>query len=168
LRKTNPATVRFIATCKTGALTELGVLAGAIAAGADHAQRRALARFGRRFGVALQMLDDLGNLRAPGDDARRWEDVRLGRVTWPWAWLAERLPATRFARLQRAARAVADGRFGAETLGTRLGVLSDAAGRRIARTTMTRALDALARALGSHAGLAELATEVERLLVSYG
>ena len=162
------ATVRFVTTCKTGALTELGLVVGALAAGADDARRRALGRFGRRFGVALQMLDDLANVGARNDDARRFEDVRLGRPTWPWAWLAERLPPVRFGRLQRAARAVADGRLAPETLGTRLAALSDAAGRRAARASLAQALASLRRALGDAAELDALGAEVERLLVSYG
>ena len=161
-------TVRFVTTCKTGALTELGLCVGALAAGADEARHRALGRFGRRFGVVLQMLDDLANVGAHTAEARRFEDVRLGRATWPWAWLAERLPPVRFRRLQRAARAVADGRLAAATLGTRLGVLSDAHGRRVARASLTQAREALRRALGDASALDELDATVERLLGSHG
>lgn len=163
-----PATVRFVTTCKTGALTELATSLGALAAGADEIRRRALARFGRRFGVALQMLDDLGHGGARRGDARRWEDVRLGRATWPWAWLAERLPAARFVRLQRAASAVGDGRLAPAALGERLVALSDGPGRLAARTALTAAVDGLARTLGPSAPLDALHAEVERLLVSYG
>ncbi len=161
-------TVRFVTSCKTGALTELSLLVGALAAGADDARCGTLVRFGRRFGTALQMLDDVANVEARNGSARRYEDVRLGRATWPWAWLAERLSPARFARLQRAARAVADGRLAADTLGTRLATLSAAHGRRIARTSLDRALHALRSTLGASPGLEALAAEVERLLVSYG
>jgi geranylgeranyl pyrophosphate synthase len=163
-----PALVRFVTTCKTGALTELAMSLGAIVAGAEGGRRRALARFGRGFGTALQMLDDLASVRGRQGDGRRWEDVRLGRVTWPWAWLAERAPAERFARLQRAARAVADGRLAPATLGERLARLADGHGRQVARGTMTRALDAVGRALGAEARLDDLRAEIDRLLVSYG
>jgi geranylgeranyl pyrophosphate synthase len=162
------STVRFVTTCKTAALTELATSLGAIAAGAGDGRRRALARFGRRFGMALQMLDDLAGVQGRQGDARRWEDVRLGRVTWPWAWLAERSSPERFARLQRAARAVADGRLAPGTLGQRLSTLSAAHGRQVARGTLARALDALARAVGSDARLDDVRAEVDRLLVSYG
>jgi hypothetical protein len=70
--------------------------------------------------------------------------------------------------LQRAARAVLDGRLAPAALGERLARLSDAHGRHVARTALARDLDALARALGPERGLDDLRVEVDRLLVSYG
>lgn len=57
-----PSVVRGAAELKTATLTELAATVGAVAAGASAAHLDALARFGRRLGLGLQMLDDLGNL----------------------------------------------------------------------------------------------------------
>jgi geranylgeranyl pyrophosphate synthase len=159
--------VRVVATLKTGALTELGIGVGALAAGADRKRLGAIERFGRRFGVALQMLDDLGNLDGERAPARRHEDIRLGRPTWVWAWLAGRLDRVSFARLQRQSRAVAAGRLPPAVLAARLrGLLGDR-GRRAATSALTRAVRDLERACGPSPALTAVRGEVDRLLVSY-
>lgn len=73
---------------KTGALVELALSLPAAARGAT-AATEALARCGRVLGIALQMLDDLGNLAAERAPEKFGEDLRHGRPTWPWAWLAD-------------------------------------------------------------------------------
>ena len=89
---------------KTGALTELAVSLGALVALARPARVGQLARFGRDAGIALQMLDDLGNLVGHKEPSKQHEDLRLGRATWPWAWLAELVDDATFERLQRRLR----------------------------------------------------------------
>ena len=91
--------VKTMSVLKTGRLLALAAEAGAITAGASGARAIALADFGEALGVGLQMLDDLGNLsgRAPAD--KRYEDLRCGRLTWPWAWAASQLDETKFAGL---------------------------------------------------------------------
>jgi geranylgeranyl pyrophosphate synthase len=145
---------RVIATLKTGALTELAIASGAIAAGATAPALDRIARFGRRFGVALQMLNDVRSLRAVGPAARRHEDVRLARATWVWAWLAGRLDAGAYARLRREAGRVARGRRPADALARRLHGLVGDHGRRVATRALAAAVRSLAR---DHAGSPALA-----------
>jgi geranylgeranyl pyrophosphate synthase len=94
-----PDVVKTMSVLKTGRLLALAAEAGAITAGASCARASALADFGEALGVGLQMLDDLGNLsgRAPAD--KRYEDLRRGRLTWPWAWAASQLDEANFAAL---------------------------------------------------------------------
>jgi geranylgeranyl pyrophosphate synthase len=63
-------------------------------------------RFGRELGLALQQLDDLGNLSGKGPAAKRHEDLRNGRLTWPWAWAAESLDPLAYRNLELAARSL--------------------------------------------------------------
>lgn len=74
---------------KTGALMGFAGFLGAATAGADVAACEAWATFGENLGVGLQMLDDIGSVVASDRIAKGVEDVSLGRVTWPWAWLTE-------------------------------------------------------------------------------
>ena len=94
---------------KTGALMELAAVAGALAAGASADSIDALAQFGRRMGLGLQMLDDFGNLTAPTpetSDTKALEDLRNERPTWPWAHAAVDLNAAAFSQLQASVRAL--------------------------------------------------------------
>jgi geranylgeranyl pyrophosphate synthase len=160
---------------KTGALMELSSRAAALAAGACPARIEALARFGRRLGVGLQMLDDFGNLTAPAADTRdskALEDLRNGRPTWPWARAALDLDAGVFDDLQADARALDDR---ADPDGTRARALAAALrmavglkGRRQARAYLDRALEDLRAQVGARSELALLAAEIERLEASYG
>jgi farnesyl diphosphate synthase len=59
--------VRRLQAMKTGALIRFACEAGAILGGAEAAERRALAGFGERLGLAFQLADDL--LDAQGDAA---------------------------------------------------------------------------------------------------
>src|SRR5262249_10800792 len=74
-----PHVVRASSALKTGSLTGLAASLGAVAASAAPPAVHALTRFGEELGVALQMLDDIGNLRGVGDLEKRHEDLRLGR-----------------------------------------------------------------------------------------
>lgn len=74
---------------KTGALTAFAFALGAIAKGVDENLLQPLIVFGNKFGVALQMFDDLGNATGAKDAAKKWEDLRLRRPTWLWAALVE-------------------------------------------------------------------------------
>ena len=81
---------------KTGVLVELSMRLGAIAASAGQQFEERLARFGCQIGVALQMRNDLDELTSVVEDGlagrnlSRLDDLRNGRVTWPWAWLSAR------------------------------------------------------------------------------
>lgn len=86
---------KLYATClgslelKSGTLTSFAVGLGALVGDTSPETYESLLRFGHRFGVALQMLDDIGNFSGQRDPQKRWEDLRLRRPTWIWAVLAE-------------------------------------------------------------------------------
>lgn len=73
---------------KSGALMAMAIALGALAGGASPERMAALDEFGHCFGVALQMFDDLGNLRALPDVSpevsKRFEDLYLRRPSWVW------------------------------------------------------------------------------------
>jgi octaprenyl-diphosphate synthase len=70
---------------KTAALTQLAAEAPAVLLGAPQAHREALATFGREYGMAFQMQDDLLDLAA--DEATLGKpvggDLREGKATFP-------------------------------------------------------------------------------------
>ncbi|MCG8416844.1 MAG: polyprenyl synthetase family protein [Proteobacteria bacterium] len=105
-------TVAMATGLKTGALMEFAAWLGAVACQAPLEQCEALARAGYQLGVGLQMLDDLGGLVAPSRRQKGLEDVRLARLTWPWAWLAEYTETGTFSRLQKRTRELAESTHG--------------------------------------------------------
>ena len=76
-----PTLVAETSLLKTGALTALACGLGARVAGGNAEQVAAMERFGRELGLALQQLDDLGDLSAKGPASKRHEDLRNGRLT---------------------------------------------------------------------------------------
>jgi geranylgeranyl pyrophosphate synthase len=84
---------------KTGALMRLAALLGARAAGADADRVAILGRLGADIGLGLQMLDDWSGIHASERMHKGIEDIRHGRLTWPWAWLAEICDEVTFAAL---------------------------------------------------------------------
>jgi geranylgeranyl diphosphate synthase type I len=85
-----PTLVAETSLLKTGALTALATGLGALVAGGSADQVEAMARFGRELGPA----------------PKRYEDLRNGRLTWPWAWAAELLDPLRYKNLEAAALAL--------------------------------------------------------------
>jgi farnesyl diphosphate synthase len=77
------AAIERLAAMKTGTLISATCAAGAVLGRADAAARRALADYGRAFGLAFQIADDL--LDAEGDPARLGKavakDARAGKAT---------------------------------------------------------------------------------------
>lgn len=162
-----PGLVRSTTALKAGCLMQLAALFGAIGAGGHGERIVALAQFGERLGIGLQMLDDLGSLRCDRRTPKALEDLRLGRPTWIWGWLAADLPALPFARLQkRAAAAARDG--SCEALLPELRELLDARGPARVREHLAEALESLRGAVGASAPLLALQQEIERLERSYG
>jgi len=168
-------TVATSTMLKTGALMELAALAGALAAGASDARIRALAQFGRRMGLGLQMLDDFGNLTAPTSetsDAKALEDLGNDRPTWPWAHAAVELDAAAFSQLQASARALCEGGdpdgTRARALAAELRIAVGMKGRRQAAVYLDNALRELREQVGQRDELGLLASEIQRLEVSYG
>ncbi|MEZ4749541.1 MAG: polyprenyl synthetase family protein [Bdellovibrionota bacterium] len=76
---------------KSGMLTSLALVLGAIAGGAEENLVKDLDRFGCAFGIALQMFDDMGNLSGNKEPEKKWEDLKLRRPSWFWAWLSRHL-----------------------------------------------------------------------------
>ena len=169
-------TVATSTMLKTGALMALAARLGAMAAAASPTREAALARFGRRLGLGLQMLDDFGNLTggSEGNTAKALEDLRNGRPTWPWAIAAQTLSPAAFTSLQVRAGMVArndidvtvDGR--ARALAAELKMAVGRTGRRQAASYLEGALDDLAAAVGPREELALIADEIRRLEASYG
>ncbi len=168
-------TVATSTMLKTGALMELAAVAGALAAGASDDSVDALAQFGRRMGLGLQMLDDFGNLTAPTTDAsetKALEDLRNDRPTWPWAHAAVELDAAAFSQLQASARALSecgdpDGTR-ARALAAELRMAVGMKGRRQAALYLDNARGDLRKRIGERHELGLLASEIERLEISYG
>jgi len=102
-----PSVVQASLDAKSGALMGLAFAVGAWLGDADPALADGLERFGRHFGVALQMYDDVGNLdaRLPSglDDPKRYEDLRLRRPSWVWATAAETLEPLGYVQFVNAA-----------------------------------------------------------------
>jgi octaprenyl-diphosphate synthase len=74
-----------IVSAKTASLFAASCRLGALAAGADDGRRRALNAFGRRFGIAYQIADDLLDLTADPTDIGKpvARDVAQGQITLP-------------------------------------------------------------------------------------
>jgi len=165
-------TVATSTSLKTGALMELAARLGAIAAGAPAEREEALARFGRRLGLGLQMLDDFGNLtaRAEGGSDKALEDLRNGTPTWPWALAAHALDEAAFAELQDTARALRDGGDDARAraLAAALRMAVGREGREQAARYLRDALADLAAGFGPRPELAAVAAEIARLEAAYG
>jgi geranylgeranyl pyrophosphate synthase len=68
---------------KTGALMSLAFDLGALIAGPKKPSNLQSLNFAKRFGIALQMFDDIGNFIAPPPKGK--EDLMNGRPTWIWA-----------------------------------------------------------------------------------
>jgi geranylgeranyl pyrophosphate synthase len=167
-------TVATSTSLKTGALMELAARLGAVSAGAPADREEALARFGRRLGLGLQMLDDFGNLtaRAGGGSDKALEDLRNGTPTWPWAFAARALDEAAFRELQEEARALRDGGGAdhgqARALAATLRMVVGREGREQATRYLRNALSDLADAVGPRPELAAVAAEIRRLEAAYG
>jgi geranylgeranyl diphosphate synthase type I len=97
-------TALAISRWKTGRLASLAAWCGAHAAAGDPQTLRAVAAFGCRVGICLQMKNDLDELCELLDGSDRCDDLRNRRVTWPWAWAASELSVRQFTAWQRRLR----------------------------------------------------------------
>jgi len=174
-----PGIVSATTALKTGALTDLAITTGAIAANASNDRREALSQFGRRLGCALQMLDDLGNLRSADNPQKRFEDLKLCRPTWMWAWASESMGQAAFTMLQarafqvrkRAAETPADNPDTLRELDGLARDLLSAAGanrRALISAELQKACGDLKRAMGDHPAFAALKNTIKKLEQSYG
>ena len=152
---------------KTGRLMQLAAEVGALAAGASDEVLAAVAEFGCQLGAGLQMLDDLGGLTSQRRLHKGFEDLRLGRLTWPWAWVAETEPDVAYARLREQAREVRAGRAPAERLAARLREGLGELGRERVHEHLTGAFSELRSRVGTAEPLSVLRREIDRLEKSY-
>lgn len=159
-------------TLKTGALMGLAAVLGGGAAGARGKTLEALERFGTRLGVALQKLDDLGNLCGGKDPEKRHEDLRNGRLGWPWAWAAQSLEAEAYEKLVAAARDVQTSAKsqteGVDWLSARLKAVAGVERRTAIAAEVMSSLRDLECVFGRSPTTAFLRNEVSRLEASYG
>lgn len=153
---------------KTGSLLELSAEIGAIAAGAEPGLRREFSAFGRSYGVALQMLDDVSGLFEERRAHKGHEDLLNGRPTWPWAWLARRQDEVGYSRLQHRAREVERRELHPEVLAKQLRKELGQAPYREIHATLAQALSRLEAHVGSSRLLDPLAEEIEHLERAYG
>lgn len=166
-QKELPAVVLASTRLKTGVLMEYAAHVGAIASGAPDVTVAALGRFGMDLGLGLQMLDDLGNVVSDRTGPKQFEDLRLGRPTWPWAWLAMDLPSERFAGLMALSQDVAQGRIEAVELATAMRLALGRRGHARAHQHLEGALSRLTEAFGPCQGIEALSAEITRMEVSY-
>lgn len=159
--------VGAISELKTGSLMALAATLGGVIRGAAAPRLDALERFGAGLGIALQMLDDHGNLGAR-DPHKAHEDLRLGRATWVWAWLAARAAPAGYRRLQRLSLRVQRGGVPPAVLADELRAALGETGRAAARAAAAAAVAALRLEVGAHPALAVIERECARLEASYG
>lgn len=167
----HPSDIRTVALAiseqKTGSLMSLAAAAGAIVAGADDTAVEALASFGERLGVGLQMQNDLSELTGAAGPLKHPEDLLHGRVTWPWAWAAQRLSAVRFDALQaRGARLAAGSGDAAALARDLLAALGDDPAGPV-KEWLAGAMADLAREAPVGAALGEIRAELHRLETRY-
>ena len=105
-------TALAISRWKTGRLASLAAWCGAQAAAGDPQTLQAVAAFGCRMGICLQMKNDFDELCELLDGSDRCDDLRNRRVTWPWAWAASEISARQFTAWQRRLRQPKEQRAG--------------------------------------------------------
>jgi len=152
---------------KTGAPCRFAADPGAPAANATPPVDPGAATLGEKMGVGLQMLDDLGSLASDARRDKAREDLREGRPTWPWAWLAEHAPFA-WNRLATRSRAAVQGTEDIDELADALLGLIEPTGRAAVRAQLDRALGDLVAVVGDDAMTQTIASELARMEASYG
>ncbi len=166
-RATVPRVVETVTRLKTGALTGLASTLGARTANAPPHVVEAIGAFGTEVGVGLQMLDDWSGLHVEARRDKGVEDLRLGRPTWPWAWLARGENQLAYADLAHKVRdSVTDWEFdqARKVMVSRLGALPvESIGGHFARAVST-----LRQELDGSVDLEPVEAELEALVEAYG
>lgn len=156
------AVVCAITRLKTGGLAGLAAALGAIAADAAPERVEAIAVFGRELGVGLQMLDDLSGVINAARRHKALEDLRHGRATWVWAFLAEELDRRAYDALLRELRLAMEG-VASDALIERMRFRAGTLGLRHAREHVSAAVSALAGVIGAGAWCDEVLEQFNRL-----
>ena len=157
---------RVISECKTGVLMGMAAELGATAAGGDAEVIASIRTFGIRLGVGLQMQNDLGELTGAAGPIKHPEDLIHGRITWPWAWAAERLPAAKFDALQVRGTKLAAGVGDAAALASDLLAALGRDPIEPVRAALAEAYHDLAATVGPHLVLDDVRNELNRLIRS--
>lgn len=78
-------TLRYLHSCKTGALIMAAVQMGAVLGNADPKQFQALTDYGRNIGLAFQIVDDLLNVEGTTEQLgkKAGSDAELDKATYP-------------------------------------------------------------------------------------
>lgn len=160
-----PAVAAATTRLKTGTLCAFATSVAAIAVGASRDVIRASEGLGSSVGTALQMLDDLGSL-TPSRREKGREDLRHGRVTWPWAWLAECHPFAWGRLVARASAATSDAELD-EVADVLAGEVTAIGRARIGALIDDALADLVGRA-GDAAAIATIGTLLSRMETSYG
>lgn len=163
-----PTLVARITELKTAGLMELAATVGPLARSAHPKLVDALGQFGRRLGVGLQMLNDWSDLHGRCDEHKRREDLRAGRLTWPWAWLAELGSPREFQSLLDAASNARVDAVLADQLADRMLALLESRAPAMINREFDIALSTLRAELSDDADLTDVEREIERLEASYG
>ena len=84
-QKPTPASVDAIHRAKTGALIRVSVVTGGIFAGADAEQVKRLDTFGRKAGLAFQIIDDVLDVTQDSEQLGKTagKDLNQDKATWP-------------------------------------------------------------------------------------
>ncbi len=163
-----PRVALAISRGKAGALMALAAGLGAHAAEAPPEQTKALIQFGYDLGIGLQMQNDWCELRGSTTINRAFEDLRLARVTWPWAWLAETATPLKVRALQRQLADLGEQSCQPADLAQTLrDELAEIAPQRI-HEWLGQAFIRLQQVLGNSAVLDDLRRTIDRLEHRYG
>lgn len=158
-------TALAISRWKTGRLTSLAAWCGAHAAAGDPETLRAVAAFGCRVGICLQMRNDLDELSELVAGSDRCDDLRNRRVTWPWAWAANELTGAQFGAWQRRLRESGDEPAAFRTLAKDLFDATHSSAVAAINTRLDRAIDRLAAATGGAHDAGPLAAVCDALRI---
>jgi geranylgeranyl diphosphate synthase, type II len=84
-RKITFETLRYLHSCKTGALITAAVQTGAILGNADDEQFDSLTTYGKQIGLAFQIVDDLLNVEGTAEQLGKavGSDEKLDKATYP-------------------------------------------------------------------------------------
>ncbi len=152
-------TANAISRLKTGGLLALSTWLGGLVSQANSDKRRVLAKFGLQLGVALQMQNDLAELRRCALRGESSDDLRNERVTWAWAWAA---PLPEFPHLQDLIK-----KQELKQLAPDLWEAVHTLGTAAIRQRLRHALAGLQRVFGNSTELKQVAAIVEQLEKNY-
>jgi len=112
-----PRLVESSIEAKSGALVDLSFGLGGILGGATPERLMVLRKLGRKIGMALQMFDDIKNVKNgylisdPVFNRNKYEDLHLRRPTWIWSYVAKNSSEESFSRFVQSVKKLPDDSF---------------------------------------------------------